>query len=69
MEISISNRAQSNIENIVEFTLRISTNYANSVVNENTLLYTRLKMLHILEDMLLKFRTSIIENEFVEIIE
>lgn len=33
MEISISNRAQSNIENIVEFTLRISTNYANSVVN------------------------------------
>lgn len=34
MEISISNRAQSNIENITEFTLKISTNYANKVVNE-----------------------------------
>ena len=34
MEISISNRAQSNIENITEFTLKISTNYANRVVNE-----------------------------------
>ena len=34
MEISISNRAQSNIENITDFTLRISTNYANRVVNE-----------------------------------
>lgn len=34
MEISISNRAQNNIENITEFTLKISTNYANRVVNE-----------------------------------
>ena len=34
MEISISNRAQSNIENITEFTLKISTNYANRVINE-----------------------------------
>ena len=34
MEISISNRAQSNIENITEFTLKISTNYSNRVVNE-----------------------------------
>lgn len=34
MEISISNRSQSNIENITEFTLKISTNYANRVVNE-----------------------------------
>lgn len=34
MEISISNRAQSNIENITEFTLKISTNYANRVVNK-----------------------------------
>lgn len=33
MEISISNRAQSNIENITEFTLKISTNYANRVIN------------------------------------
>ena len=34
MEISISNRAQSNIENIAEFSLKISTKYANKVVNE-----------------------------------
>ena len=34
MKISISNKAQSNIENITEFTLKISTNYANRVVNE-----------------------------------
>lgn len=34
MEISISNRAQSNIKNITEFTLKISTNYANRVINE-----------------------------------
>src|SRR5574344_233932 len=34
MEISLSNRAQSNIENISEFSLKISTNYANKVVNE-----------------------------------
>ena len=34
MEISLSNRAQSNIENIAEFSLKISTNYANKVVNE-----------------------------------
>ena len=34
MEISISNRAQNNIENITEFTLKISTNYANRVINE-----------------------------------
>ena len=34
MEISISNRAQSNIENITEFTLKISTNYSNRVINK-----------------------------------
>ena len=34
MEISISNRAQSNIENVTEFTLKISANYANRVINE-----------------------------------
>ena len=34
MEISISNKAQSNIENITKFTLKISTNYANRIVNE-----------------------------------
>lgn len=34
MQISISNRAQSNIENITEFTLMLSTNYANRIVNE-----------------------------------
>ena len=34
MEISISNRAQSNIENIAEFTLKISTSYSNRVINE-----------------------------------
>lgn len=34
MEISLSNRAQSNIENIAEFSLKISTNYANRIVNE-----------------------------------
>lgn len=34
MEISISNRAQSNIENITDFTLKISTNYANRIINE-----------------------------------
>ncbi len=34
MEISISNRAQSNIENITEFTLKISTNYANKVITK-----------------------------------
>lgn len=34
MEILISNRAQGNIENIAEFTLKISTNYANTVVNK-----------------------------------
>ena len=30
----MSNRAQSNIEDITDFTLKISTNYANRVVNE-----------------------------------
>ena len=34
MEISISNRAQINIENIIDFSLKISTNYANRIVNE-----------------------------------
>ena len=34
MEISISDRAQDNIENIAEFSLKISTNYANRIVNE-----------------------------------
>ncbi len=34
MEISISSRAQTNIENIVEFSLKISTNYANKVITE-----------------------------------
>ena len=34
MEISISNRAQSNIENITEYTLKVSTNYTNKVINE-----------------------------------
>lgn len=34
MEISISNRAQKNIENITEFSLKISTNYANRIVND-----------------------------------
>ena len=34
MEISISNRAQSNIENITDFTLKISPNYANKIINE-----------------------------------
>ena len=34
MEISISDRAQDNIENIAEFSLKISTNYANRVICE-----------------------------------
>lgn len=34
MEISISNRAQINIENIIDFSLKISTNYANRIANE-----------------------------------
>ena len=34
MEISISSRAQTNIENIAEFSLKISTNYANKVITE-----------------------------------
>lgn len=34
MEISISSRAQGNIENIAEFALKISTNYANKVISE-----------------------------------
>ena len=34
MEISISNSAQINIENIIDFSLKISTNYANRIVNE-----------------------------------
>ena len=34
MEISISSRAQTNIENIAEFSLKISTNYANTVITE-----------------------------------
>ena len=34
MEISISDRAQDNIENIAEFSLKISTNYANRVISE-----------------------------------
>ena len=34
MEISISNRAQINIENIIDFSLKISTNYANRILNE-----------------------------------
>ena len=33
MEISLSNRAQNNIENIAKFSLKISTNYANKIVN------------------------------------
>lgn len=34
MKISISSRAQTNIENIAEFSLNISTNYANKVITE-----------------------------------
>ncbi len=34
IEILISNRAQNNIENITEFTLKISPNYANKVINK-----------------------------------
>lgn len=34
MKISVSNRAKSNIFNITTFTLNISINYANRVVNE-----------------------------------
>ena len=34
MEISISDRAQDNIENIAEFSLKISTNYVNIVISE-----------------------------------
>lgn len=34
MEILISNKAQENINNITEFTLNISINYANKIINE-----------------------------------
>ena len=34
MEISISNRAQNNIENITEFASKISTNYTNRLINK-----------------------------------
>lgn len=34
MKILISTRAQSNIENITEFSLKVSTNYVNKIVNE-----------------------------------
>lgn len=69
MEISISDRAQDNIENIAEFSLKISTNYANRVISEIYSTIDSIKDAHTLEDLFLKYRISITESEYAEFIE